>query len=275
MSGRTTISDIEKCFRDFNASLSDVEKAYDQISRQIAEYNQQENVPRDYLKEMAGNLAHEIRNPLAGIAAMVELLSQETPDDQTKSIQGILHGVRRIDKIVENLIVFSQPVVFHTVQCNFGDILKRAIETTRSQLGADNDRFDFRLSGPLQPVYVQVDPVLMVQALQNMLRNAVEVMSDGGQVRLNFSHDVSNHKLMVIIEDEGPGLPQNDIEKPFYPFFTTKTYGMGLGLPTARLIIEKHGGTVSLQNRAPRGVEITLTLPIKDDGYAETENIDS
>ncbi|MFQ5649099.1 MAG: nitrogen regulation protein NR(II) [bacterium] len=262
MNDPSPLSELEKCFQDFNASLTDIEKAYGRISRQIDEYRSHEIVPRNYLEELAGNLAHEIRNPLAGIAMLVELLSKESSKTQMENIQGILEGVQRIDTIVENLIVFSQPVRFQTVRCNLSDLLKRAAETARAWLGERNRDYPFVLPLPLEQVYVEVDPVLMLQAIQNLLRNAVEVMPDGGQTTIKVTLNQPKNKVKVSIEDEGPGLPNRDFEKPFYPFHTTKTYGMGLGLPTSRLIVEKHGGKISLKNRDQKGLQVTLTLPI-------------
>ncbi len=256
--------DLKKCFESFNASLSEVEKAYGRIIRQIDAYCRQDTMPVEYLKELAGNLAHEIRNPLAGIAVLTELLAQQGEDDQARSIQGILHGVQRIDTIVESLIAFSQPLVFHTTQCNVGDLLQRAVEAARMQLQGACEDYRFELDLPQETIHREIDPALMLQAVQNVLKNSIEVMPDGGDIRLSLSHDEPKHILVVEIEDEGPGLTSADVDKPFYPFFTTKTYGMGLGLPASRLIVEKHGGGILIQNRPEpeTGVRVILTLPM-------------
>ena len=101
MEGQSYLLQIEKSFETFNSSISNIQKAFGEIQKQINSYNDTDIVPRDYLKEMAGNLAHEIRNPLGGIATNVELLSSDSDEQQSRSIESILEGVYRIDKIVE------------------------------------------------------------------------------------------------------------------------------------------------------------------------------
>lgn len=253
------LSGIEKSIEHFNSSLSNLEKAYHRISQKIDDYQKHEIVPREYLKEMAGNLAHEIRNPLSIISTMVELLTEQKED--ARSIQGILSGVERIDKIVENLIVFSRPLTLKPIESNFCDLLGQAVETTKSELKSSEPRFDFVIATSSVEVFVKTDPVLMLQAIQNILQNAVEIMSDGGTISLKLTQEKKEKQLLLTIADEGPGLSDKNEEKPFYPFFTTKTYGMGLGLPTARLIVEKHGGKAWMERRE-KGTAVLLNLPL-------------
>ncbi len=255
-----TLTDIEKSLETFNSSVSNLEKAYDKISRKIEEYEHNEIVPREYLEELAGNLAHEIRNPLSVISSLVELLVQNKSGADTRGIQGILDGVRRIDKVVENLIIFSRPINLKPIDCNFRDLLFQAIETVKTELGEDAGDYEFATSIPAGDIYVRTDPVLMLQAIQNLLHNAAEIMGEGGKIELEIGISQPG-RLTLTISDQGPGLAGGNTEKPFYPFFTTKTYGMGLGLPTARLIIDKHGGKVWLANRPPQGVVATVELP--------------
>jgi len=250
---------IEKSIESFNSSISSIEEAYERISKQIDEYRLAETVPREYLVELAGNLAHEIRNPLAGIANLVELLSED-PGGGTRKIEGILTGIERIDKIVENLIVFSRPIVLQPINCNFRDILQRAVETIQAESLNDADqRHDFELACEDETFFVTVDPVLMFQAIQNVLTNALTAMPDAGTIVMTLAKQ-STH-LFLAIKDEGAGLQASDPEKPFYPFYTTKTYGMGLGLPTSRLILEKHGGGIWMETNDGPGVTVKLTLP--------------
>ncbi|MCH9007465.1 HAMP domain-containing histidine kinase [candidate division KSB1 bacterium] len=258
MADKKPYLEIEKSLDDFNASISGIERAFGEISQKIEAFSLSESVPRDYLEEMAGNLAHEIRNPLGGIAALVELLAEESGKEQTRSIQGILEGIDRIDKVVENLIVFSKPVRLQTVDCNFCDILSRAVETARNQIEEEGGTHLLNLNVPEHDVFVRIDPVLMLQAVQNVLHNAIEVMPDGGVIDVLLVEDEDD--VVVTIADQGLGFHGDNEEKPFYPFFTTKTYGMGLGLPTARLILEKHCGKIWLRNKPDKGAEVTLKL---------------
>ncbi len=256
-------SEIEKGFETFNSSISSIEQAYSRISEKIDAYQISENIPRDYLEEMAGNLAHEIRNPLAGIATLVELLSDDNNQVQAGNIGGILQGIERIDKIVENLIVFSRPVRLQKVNCDFSDILIRAVGTLKLELNdGGQSEYTFRQcsAGPI--CHVTIDPVLMLQAIRNILQNAVTAMPNGGEITLSVS--VSEKHILLDIADQGTGLQETDFEKPFYPFYTTKTYGMGLGLPTSRLIVEKHGGRIWIADQHTKGVVVRTALPLTD-----------
>ena len=259
MTANSPISEIEKSFENFTSSILNIEKAYGKISRKIDAYRANEIVPRDYLKEMAGNLAHEIRNPLGGIANLVELLSQDTESGHTKNIQGILDGIHRIDEIVENLIVFSRPLVLKPVDCNFADIINTTVATVKAKIKSEVKKYNFKVSVQAEEVYVKIDPLLMPQAIQNILFNSVEFMPDGGKIEVDLLRRQKDNRVVLKIKDNGPGLPEGNTEKPFYPFFTTKTHGMGLGLPTSRLIVEKHGGFIQIKSK--KGVEVTFTLP--------------
>jgi signal transduction histidine kinase len=262
MEGNSLFSDLEKSFESFNSSISNVRKAFGEISRQIDAYRDSENVPRDYLKVMAGNLAHEIRNPLGGIATFVELLSDSGGKQHEKNIEGILEGVYRIDKIVENLIVFSRPMVLQTMRCNFCDTVKRAVESVRDDFNGQSPSVNFSLRLPENEIYIDIDPLLMLQAIQNILCNAIEVMSEGGTVTLALIENQMLGKMVLCIADQGNGLSDQQFERPFYPFYTTKTNGMGLGLPTTRLIVEKHGGKIWLKNGRHTGAVVIIKLPI-------------
>lgn len=262
MTTSSTLSEIEKSFRNFSTSITSIEKVYDQISRKLDKYDTNENISRDYLTEMAGNLAHEIRNPLGGIANLVELLSQDPQAGHSKNIDGILDGVRRIDQIVENLIIFSRPVGLKTVECNFTDIIRRAVESVKARVDDINGaKFIFNFLVPKYEIYVKLDPTLMLQALQNIMINSIESTPEGGEISIKV--EKKKKQVEVEIRDSGQGLNGVSIEKPFYPFYTTKTNGMGLGLPTARLIIEKHGGKIWMEDSVESGTDVRIIVPIK------------
>ncbi len=264
MEEKSLISEIEKSFESFNSSIGDIQKSYGKLWQQLGAYQDTQIVPREYLKEMAGNLAHEIRNPLGGIANFVHLLSDGEEIKQSNSVQGILQGIDRIDNIIENLIVFSKPVVLQTSDCNFSDIIYRAVKSIKDEFNLDENKFSFSLHLPEKEIFLNLDSQLMLQALQNILQNSVEFMPEGGAIRIALSDNQRTHKIVLRIEDEGQGLAEGNDEKPFYPFYTTKTNGMGLGLPTSRLIIEKHGGKICLKENQ-HGIIVTIDLPGAND----------
>ena len=260
MEEKSLISEIEKSFENFNSSIGDIQKSYGKLWQQLGAYQDTQVVPREYLKEMAGNLAHEIRNPLGGIANFVHLLADNQEIRQSSSVRGILQGIDRIDTIVENLIVFSKPVVLQTMNCNFADIIHRAIENVKEEFKFDEDKYAFSLHLPKKETFLNLDSHLMLRGLQNILQNSVEFMPEGGEIKIALVERPRTNKTVVCISDEGQGLAEDDEEKPFYPFYTTKTNGMGMGLPTSRLIVEKHGGKIYLKENQ-HGVTVTINLP--------------
>lgn len=261
MTTGSTLSEIQKSFQNFSTSITGIEKAYGKISRKIDEFGAHENIPRDYLTEMAGNLANEIRNPLGGIANLVELLSQDPQARHSKNIDGILDGVRRIDQIVENLIIFSRPVELKSVACNFTGIIGHAIDSVKARVDTNVTKFQFNFLSCEYEIYVKLDPVLILQALQNIMVNSVEAMPEGGEISIKIEKE--KKQVALEIKDEGLGLKGVNSEKPFYPFYTTKANGMGLGLPTARLIIEKHAGKIWIDDSMESGTEVRIIVPIK------------
>ncbi|RMF60203.1 MAG: hypothetical protein D6743_15315 [Calditrichaeota bacterium] len=261
MTEETIFSELEKSFENFNSRMRGVEKAYDRLQQQLDGYRDGETIPRDYLKEMAANLAHEIRNPLGGIANYVELLADSPASQQSGNIRGILEGIQRIDRVVENLIVFSRPIVLQPIRCNLADLVRRAVEAVRQEGPTDASRCEFLLRLPKE-VFLTLDPFLMLQAIKNVLQNAVEFMPAPGRLTVALVVNPKRNKVILYVADEGQEVFEaGDEEKPFYPFFTTKTSGMGLGLPTARLIVEKHGGKIWLKKKAKKGVVVILNLP--------------
>lgn len=260
MEEKTLISEIEKSFESFNSSIGDIQKSYGKLWQQLGAYQDTQIVPREYLKEMAGNLAHEIRNPLGGIANFAHLLSDNQEIMQSSSLQGILQGIDRIDNIVENLIVFSKPVVLQTMNCNFSEIIHRAIENIKKESKLDENKYAFSLHLPMNEIFLTLDSHLMLQGLQNILQNSVEFMPEGGEIKIAMVEKQQKNQIVLCISDQGQGLAEDNEEKPFYPFYTTKTNGMGLGLPTSRLILEKHGGKIHLKQNQ-HGITVTVILP--------------
>jgi len=255
----TQIVDIKKSIEGFNLSIADISKAYDNISFQIEQYKRSKILPGDYLKFMAGNLAHEIRNPLSIISATVELLVETDKASGAETISNILSGVRRIDKIVENLIVFGRPIALKPIKCNFCDLLNEAIKSVELEAEAKDKlllSYQDHTSGQL---YTKMDPILMRQAVRNVIINAIESAKEAPQISIHLC--VKNKSFEIKVSDNGGGLPGGNGELPFYPFFTTKTYGMGLGLPTSKRIIEEHGGNIALQDRNADGVDVIINLP--------------
>ncbi|MFQ5641421.1 MAG: sensor histidine kinase [bacterium] len=240
--------------------MKSVQNTYSSLWCKLQNVLNTQNIPREILEEMAANLAHGIRNPLAGIANFVSLLSDEVAPTQSPRISKIKEGVQHIELILENLITFSKPIHPYYIKCNFIDIIHAAVDSLKKTLNNDQVRCCYHFSD--EEVYAEVDPELIKQALRCVVQNAIEAMPVGGEVAVSLFKRTKANKLIVTVRDQGIGLKDADINKLFYPFYTTKANGMGLGLALSKMYLEKHSGEISLKRNANKGVTVELELPL-------------
>jgi len=121
-------------------------------------------------------------------------------------------------------------------------------------------RIECRQSDALPPV--NVDPEQIRRVIINLVDNAIEAMERRGQVTVETVHDASNHVARIVIADNGPGIPPNEREKLFLPYYSTKRRGSGLGLAIVRRIVVEHGGSIDVGDNSPRGTRFTIELPV-------------
>ena len=219
--------------------------------------------------EIAVSIAHEVRNPLGSIELLTSVLKQEVKDDQDKRklTDHVLSGVKNIDFIINNLLLFTkpQPPVFQ--QVNVHSFLSDAIHFVAPslKLGRVELKEHFNAKNP----HIMGDPELLRQVFFNVVWNAIQAMPAGGELMISTetgSHDryrspVPEH-VEISIADSGEGIAENDLEKIFNPFFTTKEKGTGLGLAIVHNIIEAHGGQITVKSRVGKGSVFTITLPL-------------
>ncbi len=188
------------------------------------------------LGRMALSIAHEIRNPLNGVAGFAGLLARDAEEEKTRRYAGsIVKGVERIDAIIRNLLAFARPGSLSRRRVDLGRVLRAALEE-RGWEGIET-----RLPG--EPAFVQADPTAVEQVLCNLLGNARE--AGGGDVPLLVSLERRGGSWLLAVEDGGPGIPPEDRETVFEPFHSGREGGTGLGLAIVKRIVELHGGRVS------------------------------
>ncbi|WP_439813592.1 sensor histidine kinase [Zavarzinia sp. CC-PAN008] len=207
--------------------------------------------------EMASAVAHSLRNPLAGIRSSAELLAHEG-EEQRDTAQDITREVDRMDRYVRELLDYSR-LESGTVQLVdpaelVRDILLRHVETLCHAGMATSVRDERTAAGT-----VAVDPVLMGQALGNIVVNAVEAMGTDG--RLTVTLRDWEQGFEIGFADTGPGFPASILARVSEPFLTTKPRGLGLGLALARRIVERAGGHFIVANGTPQGAVVQVRLP--------------
>ena len=225
--------------------------------------------------EMAAVIAHEVKNPLAGIEVMAGVLRRKipaAPDAQTL-LSDIINEAKMANAIVQEVLDFVRPIRLQMERTAIIDAVHAAINLadTKARRGAVN--VDVRLAAGLP--LIQGDQHQLTQLFTNLLINAYEAMGGSGQitvtgelVRLDEAGE-RRDAVLVDVTDTGPGMTPEISEKVFDPFFTTKAQGSGLGLAIVRKIVDAHDGRLDLRTAPAQGTTIRLTLPVSGE---ETRN---
>jgi PAS domain S-box-containing protein len=212
------------------------------------------------LGEMSAVVAHEIRNPIAGIAAGVEYLSKNTSEGSPhkEDVAMILGEIDRVNRILEDILSVARPFQLKITSQGMPDILEHVLHRYQTSI----DRKAIRIARRYEPSLPRalVDRERMEQALTNLVLNAVQAMPTGGTLGIGL--DADDCWMTVTISDTGPGISPDMLRRIFEPFFTTKARGTGLGLAVARRVIEEHGGTVDVSSEMGKGTRFTIQLPL-------------
>jgi two-component system nitrogen regulation sensor histidine kinase GlnL len=223
------------------------------------------------LEILVAGLAHEVKNPLSGMKGAAQILEAaiaNTP--RTKECTDILlHEIERLSNLIGQLLDIAGPSRLETRSVNIHELLDQVVLTL--QPGISSGVHIERAFDPSLPP-VRVDVSRLIQVLMNLIRNAVEASGDHTTItlrtRMESSYRVGGKNgraqfLSVEISDQGPGIPEQNLNKIFNPFFTTKDDGTGLGLAISQRIITEHGGVLRVQPRKQGGAAFTLTLPVE------------
>jgi signal transduction histidine kinase len=213
--------------------------------------------------EMAAGIAHEIKNPLTGIAAAITIIKDDfDPEDpRTEIINEILEQITRLDKTVNDLLFFGKPSQPEPTFTNINMLVEKTLMFASQHRSGKEIEKRLELDETLPAVYV--DPKQIQQVFLNLILNAFQAMQNGGVVTVGTSMVELDGKLWarVSIADTGAGIPEQILSKIFTPFFTTKAQGTGLGLAICHKLVTQHGGHISVTSEDGRGTVFTIDLP--------------
>ena len=209
--------------------------------------------------QLAASLAHEIKNPLAGISGAIQIIrdSPRLDDAHRPVLDEVLRQVSRLDRTVKDLLVYARPKAPRFRECDLEQLLVRALSMLLETPEMQRVHFEHVNSQKLPPL--EADENQVEQLLTNLLLNAAHASPDGGLVRLITS--VSPAGVRFTVEDRGQGMDEEVRRRAVEPFFTTKARGTGLGLPICRKIVETHGGQMTIHSVVGEGTEVTVDLP--------------
>ena len=214
------------------------------------------------LGKLAAGVAHEINNPLTGILTNSSLMLEdmEKDDPRREDIEVMVKETIRCREIVKRLLDFARQTTPHKRAANINALIENIILLVRNQASFRNIVIVKHLSASLPDVLV--DPDQIQQVFVNIILNAAEAMTNGGNITIRSAATPDGLSIIVILTDTGPGMPEEVREKIFDPFYTTKEHGTGLGLSISYGIVEQHGGTISVDSVVGKGSTFVIQLPL-------------
>jgi signal transduction histidine kinase len=244
-----------------------------QSARQEAEQYHQELVQRAdrmaSIGELASGIAHEIRNPLAGIQGAIQILSEGFPkgDPRTQVTDEIQKQIHRLERLVKELLNYAKPVPANYLPTDINQLADKVLSFFITQRGRTEDlKIQKKFFSSLPKT--MIDPSSMEQAFLNIILNAQKAMPKGGTFTVStlaFPQKKDDGKeapeVQIIFEDTGVGIPRENLPRIFNPFFSTRPDGTGLGLAITKNIVEQNGGKIEVKSEVNVGTKFIITLP--------------
>ncbi len=210
--------------------------------------------------EMAAVVAHEVRNPLAGISGAIEVLRDDLPADSPRRevIREMLGQVRHLDEWVRDLLMYARSAALKIEEVDPAALMRGTLDLLSEEPLMRGVRTSVSIPGDAgrHPM----DRGQMQEALVNLIRNAADAMGGEGELRLRAER-IDGGSMVLSVEDSGPGVSPQMIDEIFKPFFTTRSSGTGLGLSIARRILEAHGGTLTYETGRKGGGRFVASIP--------------
>jgi hypothetical protein len=211
--------------------------------------------------KVAAQITHEIKNPLVSIGGFARRILKKDQDGGVNRNYAkiIVKEVDHLENILTEILYFAKPAVpkFDTIDLN--SIIKSTLEVLHSEIEKNNISIEEHLDFNLPILWIDKNQIKRV--LINLVKNAIQAMPDGGTITVSTINE--RQWVRVEIADTGVGIPEDDLDKLFDAFFTSKSTGSGLGLAISAQIVNNHGGTIEVHNRIPKGTIFTIKLPVK------------
>ncbi len=256
-----------------NDEFKIIAESINNLSIKLYKYNLQvKNLQEDMIKsaklatvgQMAAGLAHEIRNPLSSVKMMSQIIRSRylKPGEGISEISTVLEEIDRINNLVRELLEFSKPGPMNFSKFDINDIIRNVLNLYKYNIEHQNINVSEEIDNEIPMIYLDGEKIRI--CIINFIGNAIQAMPDGGTLIIRTS--VLQNRISVVISNTGDKIPEEDIEKIFEPFYTTKKDGTGLGLPMTRLILERHHGSVAVES-SDELTSFKIILPLKLDDY--------
>jgi two-component system, cell cycle sensor histidine kinase and response regulator CckA len=258
---------VEKRTEDLTTALRQMENEI--VGRKKAEAQLIRADRLASLGQLSSGIAHEIRNPLAGIRLFLDILRDPEKFDQSEQekeiLSDLISNVERISAIIQRVLDFSKTSIGFKQKLDLNQLARETVAFWEAKIRKANITLKLNLSQTLPPVLV--DPIQFQQVINNLILNAIEAMDTGGTltVTTDYWHPLrktTQGRLCLLVADTGCGIDGHNLESIFNPFFTTKPSGTGLGLAISHNIIEKHNGIMSVRSQIGEGSVFSVELPV-------------
>jgi signal transduction histidine kinase len=213
------------------------------------------------LGEMAAVIAHEVKNPLAGVRGAIQVIGSRLPKESKDAeiVKEILTRIDGLNELMKDLLLFARPPQPRPAPVD----VRGLIHTTADLLARDPALKDVvvTVEGGAPPI--AADAELLKIVFQNLLMNGARAMHGNGAIQITLA--AIEGRCRITVHDGGPGIPADVRARIFTPFFTTKARGTGLGLPTAKRIVEAHGGSIAVRCPAEGGTTVDMNFPLSSE----------
>lgn len=212
--------------------------------------------------EMAYSIAHDIKNPLAGISGAIQVFAEDLPegDNGREIVHEILGEIERLDRSVKDLLCYARPPEPHPIPTPVESLIRGAV--MRIEERAKKSHVDVNILQGEEDQAVNVDPELINQALLNIMAFSLKTMPGGGNLTLFVRLLGDTDMLEITMKDNGAGLDSASMANLFKPFRTSRISGTGLSLAISKSFVERHGGHIEVESSMGMGTSFRLTLPV-------------
>jgi len=276
-SGKLEYRIEEKLHDEFGELAESFNEMAVSLQEQYAKLQQTEQLA--VVGELAAGMAHEIKNPMAGIKVSMEVLSQDSPlpQEDKEVLLRVINEIDRITAMLKGLLNYARPPKPKLISLDINQLLEGTIKSARYSLRspkykttAPNKEIEFVIDLSTDLPHIVADPSQLQQVFLNLILNAVDAIYSASQPQGVISIQTrksSDKTLEISIADNGRGIDSKSMKNVFKPFFTTKSQGTGLGLAISKRLVEQHnGGNITVANNpGGEGVIFTLTFPIDED----------
>ncbi|KPJ78443.1 MAG: hypothetical protein AMJ54_03645 [Deltaproteobacteria bacterium SG8_13] len=235
------------------------------IEEQQARYNQLalHTEKLSALGRMAAGIAHEINNPLAGVLLYSSNLSKKIPDDSPlkEGMEIIIRETQRCKIIIQELLEFARDREPKKAKADIHPIIDRAVSMLENEFRLR--RIDLQKSYSKKIHTCMLDENQLQQVFVNLLLNAAHAIDQQGTIEIRTRVDPAGHRMFIEVQDDGCGIPPENLNKIFEPFFSTKKNGSGLGLAVSYGIVQNHRGELTVESQPDKGTCFTITLPMR------------